>query len=555
MVVHVRRVLGVIAAVVLLNGLLAFNTWWPTPWIWPDHRVSSEFVWAWVLLLVLAWRGLLHRAPTVPRAGVITALTAVYLLLVLGRYADVTTPALFGRPVNVYWDGAQIPRFLWVAAQEWPWWASVGAVAAIVLLLVLLWRTLHWAWGTVARDAVPYALHAPWVLGLTGLALALSIANHLGVRATWPLVAKPVAPVFVRQAQLLVAVFSGAAQARVLPASTPIDDAMGKPTGHALAALAGRDVMLVMLESVGAVTYDNPRARATLGPTRERFAADVAASGRHVASAFFTSPTFAGGSDLAQLGLLAAMDLSDPMRHDVLLASRRPTLMSLFAREGYRTFGVYAAVSWEWPERAFYGYDTYLDGRALGYRGPSLGYWQIPDQFTAARFGQLHPRDADTRPRFVFFPTITCHLPFSPVPPLQNDWTRLLGPDPFDAADVQHAQAQKPNWLDMFPDYLRMVDYTYTWIGQWLRRPEPHDHAVILFVGDHQPAANVTGEGASWDVPVHVVTRDAALLARFEAQGFTRGMNPPRASLGKLHEFTGIALRAFGAADAAVAVR
>ena len=41
------------------------------------------------------------------------------------------------------------------------------------------------------------------------------------------------------------------------------------------------------------------------------------------------------------------------------------------------------------PERAFYGYDHYLESRSLGYRGPQLGYWVIPDQFTVARFEQL----------------------------------------------------------------------------------------------------------------------------------------------------------------------
>ena len=72
----------------------------------------------------------------------------------------------------------------------------------------------------------------------------------------------------------------------------------------------------------------------------------------------------------------------------------------------------------------------------------------------------------------------------------------------------------------------------------------------MLWVGDHQPAASVSGEGASWDVPVHVVTRDPALLARFVALGFEPGLTPRRPILGGMHDLTGLLLKAF--ADAPV---
>ena len=56
----------------------------------------------------------------------------------------------------------------------------------------------------------------------------------------------------------------------------------------------------------------------------------------------------------------------------------------------------------------------------------------------------------------------------------------------------------------------------------------------------------MTGEGASWQVPVHVISRDPALLARFTAQGFRPGMEPGGPALGGLHDLTAMMLRAFG---------
>ena len=80
-------------------------------------------------------------------------------------------------------------------------------------------------------------------------------------------------------------------------------------------------------------------------PRRQELAAAIAASGRHVVSAFVRSPTFGGASDLAHLGLLSGIDLMNPLAHDLLLTTDRPTLMSLFRANSYQTHGVYPAIS------------------------------------------------------------------------------------------------------------------------------------------------------------------------------------------------------------------
>ena len=131
-------------AVLVLNALLSFNNWWPTPAIRPDHRLAPEFVWLWVLVLV--WT----RAFGLLGNRLLAALAALYLMLVLGRYADVTVPALFGRPVHLFWDGQQLPRLLWVLIVDRPWWVSLGATAAVLGSLAALYATLHRLWRFAA---------------------------------------------------------------------------------------------------------------------------------------------------------------------------------------------------------------------------------------------------------------------------------------------------------------------------------------------------------------------------------------------------------------------
>jgi hypothetical protein len=48
-------------------------------------------------------------------------------------------------------------------------------------------------------------------------------------------------------------------------------------------------------------------------------------------------------------------------------------------------------------------------------------------------------------------------------------------------------------------------------------------------------------------VPVHIVSRDPKLLARFVAQGFQAGMEPQRQALGDLHVLTDMMLKTFAA--------
>ena len=529
-----------LAAILVLNACLSFSTLWPTPFVVLDARVAPEFIGLWVtVLLLIQWRGQLG-------ARWLSAISAAYLLLVLGRYADVTVPALFGRPINAYWDIPQIPRFLWVSLQERPWWFSAAVVGSVVLLLGALYALIRWGVGVLANRVAPVARQHAWGWALTVAAAGLAAANYAGVQATWPYVSKPVIPVAWRQAQVLLGALSSARQATLLPPHSAVDEARAAPQGTALAALGGADVVLMPLESLGAITYDDRAMNAQLLPSRKRFEDDLRAGGFHVVSAFLTSPTFAGGSDLAHLSLLSGIDLSDPMRHDVLLTTQRETLVTLFKANGYQTFGVYPGVFWEWPERAFYRFETYLDGPALAYPGPPIGYWKIPDQFSVAKLAQLFPAGEAKRPRFMFFPTITTHLPFSPVPPFQPDWARLLSAQPFDEGDVERSLAERPNWTMMRPDYVRMIEYAYRWLGSHLRGQQGRDTFYVL-VGDHQPAAGVTGEGASWDVPVYLVSRNERLLQRFLSLGYQPGTEPARKALGGLHDLTDHLLQAFSA--------
>jgi hypothetical protein len=127
-----RRV-ALVAAIALLNASLSFHNIWPTPAISWNGELSIELA---IALLLLRAAHRVAGAP--PSRAWIRTLAAIWVVLTIGHYADVTTPALYGRDINLYWDLRYMPDVAAMVARAAPLWliaAVVGAAAAAHALL------------------------------------------------------------------------------------------------------------------------------------------------------------------------------------------------------------------------------------------------------------------------------------------------------------------------------------------------------------------------------------------------------------------------------------
>jgi hypothetical protein len=250
--------------------------------------------------------------------------------------------------------------------------------------------------------------------------------------------------------------------------------------------------------------------------------------------------------------LLSGVEIRSHDANALLMTQDRNTLATTFKDHGYRTVAMMPGLWQSWPEGAFYDFDEIYGGSRLDYRGPPFGWWDMTDQFVLARLKTI---EVDRRPRpplFVFFPTISTHIPFTPTPPYQPDWTRVLTDHPYDEAEVNRAYLQQPDWLDLGRSYPGALSYMYQSLTGYLRLPADRDFVMVI-VGDHQPAAAVSGEGASWDVPMHVIASRREVLSRLIGRGFKPGLTPARPSLGPMNTLTSTLLEAFGNRESAVA--
>lgn len=529
-----HRIADALFGALLIDALLVFGNVWPTPW--PQFRlaVSPEFA---LLLVVLAcWR---WYRPAL-RGRVIAAVSAGLLLLVIGRYTDVTAPALYGRPVNLYWDLPHVADVIGMLLRAAPLWVATLACAVIAAALLALFLLLRAALGALDRglDLVPVRAGALVAASLALTAWLWQLRTPVAENEGY--ISRPVTATWVSQALQLRRAL-GAASARELPPSPSFEASLG--------ALARRDVMVVFLESYGRAADDRPELASDIAAPRAQLEAAAKSAGFAAVSGFVTSPTFGGNSWLAHLSFLSGIEVRDPRRYALLMTQSRPSLGTPFGAAGYRRVGLLPGMKLDWPEGAFYRYDAILDERRLNYRGPEFGWWVIPDQYSLARFCLLELEPKERAPVFTVFANVNTHLPFAPVPPLQADWQRVLTPTPFDAAPLANAQAREPNWTDMTQDYADSLRYAFGTLAGFVRlrgRQAP----VMVILGDHQAAANVSGAHASWDVPVHVLAPPGPILDALRRAGFVAGMKPQGPPLMPMHQLAPRLLAAFSGAAA-----
>jgi len=237
-----RRWITFVVAFVLLDVSLSFRNIWPTPAIRWHGELSVELA-VCVLGLLAAQRWL---GP--PSRGMLRGLSVLWVIFVLGHYADVTAPALYGREVNLYWDLRNVSAVAEMLGQAAPIWLVVVVLAAAIVVVGLLYTIARWALGRLGEaTGDPRERTVLGVVAVCALVLfAIEGQQSTNMQAPGFLrFPAPVTKTYARQARLIVRARS-AARTDVLPPSPSMNGDMSR--------IKGADVLLLFIESYGAVS-------------------------------------------------------------------------------------------------------------------------------------------------------------------------------------------------------------------------------------------------------------------------------------------------------------
>jgi phosphatidylglycerophosphate synthase len=461
------------------------------------------------LLVLLPARA---RRPLALAAGALLGVWAVLTAF------DIGFATVLARPFDPVLDRTLIADGAEFVGSTYGSGARVAAVAGAVVLGVALLVAGALAARRVATRAAAHrrmVLRALGVLGAVWLVAAVAgTTTAPGVR----LAAASTAAAVAGRADLTAASLR---DAEAFAAQSRGDAWAGAPPSDLLTALRGKDVVLAIVESYGRAALTDPGLAATVTPVLDRADRELPAAGWGARSGFLTSSVVGSGSWLAHATLLSGLRVDNQQRYLTLTSSDRFTLSAAFRRAGWDTAAVQPGTTRAWPEGAFYGYDRAYDVRDLGYRGPSFGWASMPDQYVLDRVDRLERDRPRPRPPIMAeVDLVSSHAPWTPLP-------HMVGWDQLGDGSVFRGQLPAPGTPAASPraGYATSIAYTLDALTSWVQRSAGPD-LVVVVVGDHQPAPLVTGAGAGRDVPISILTRDPAVLARTADWGWTDGLRP-----------------------------
>jgi len=298
------------------------------------------------------------------------------------------------------------------------------------------------------------------------------------------------------------------------------------------------NVYLLFVESYGSVLYKHRDFRQTYVPLMQTWEDRLRKNGWHMVTTLSESPTWGGGSWMAYTSAMFGLYVHKQPEYLALRQKYQvlpyPNLGRYLHSQGYDYVWVTPIARALTPKEQeenehFYGADRWVLFPDLNYQGPLYGWGPSPpDQYTLGYIGDLIREE--THPLFLFFLTQSTHFPWVPLPPVVDDWRQLAHLD-VKGGNLSKSEQQKMTYSQKRRNYLDAVTYDINMLGDFLLRLED-DNALVILIGDHQPPA-VSGYGDGYATPVHVLSRNPAMLSGFEAYGFRPGLvlETPRATM------------------------
>ncbi|MBN1669185.1 MAG: sulfatase-like hydrolase/transferase [Anaerolineales bacterium] len=411
-------------------------------------------------------------------------------------------------------------------------WAYLAGVSALVVLIGLIF------WGARATfEAGPVAaLGKTTRLGLIalGLTATLGAAIFPGKTAALQL------PVSSITAEI------SANLRRSLASQDDLGDFMSMdPAGtydYSQYDLSERpDVLFIFVESYGSVLYQRPHFTPPYLEMMAALETSLAGDGWAAVSALSEAPTWGGGSWMSYTSALFGVKVDQQSEYDALKEKysvlEYPNIGRYFSSQGYQYVWVVPidrrlSARREAIDQRFYGADRWVTFETLEYEGPLFGWGPSPpDQFTLGYIQESVLRLE--QPTFLMYLTQNSHYPWTPLPPVLDDWRAL---EDLDIQDGVLSEAQKLGLsvAESRQNYLQAIDNTFASLEAFITTLE-NENTVIVLIGDHQPPT-VSRPDDGYGTMVHIISQDTDLLASFHEYGFVDGLVLENLELAIRHE-------------------
>ena len=475
------------------------------------------------------------------RWGVAAGLALVLVTVTFLKLADIGMFTAYDRTFNPILDAFLIDAGIGLLGDSIGRPLTYLAIAAFVFVMILwffaLLRSLR-LWASLNLPLAGRLSAAVCALGFGSLAVADAghQLNYWTFSKSLPGTAWTSQLAFKRGVEMR-ATTADLAQFRRDASADVYADAPGL-----LDLLAGRDVILIYIESYGRASFDNDLYAPTHLATLRRGEVALAEAGFQMRSGWLTSPTAGGQSWLAHGTLGSGLWASDSGRYAGMLASGHKWLFHFAQDAGYRTTAIMPAITVGWPESSKMGFDLIYPAAGLPYKGDRFNWVTMPDQFTLAAYADLLP--PDPRPDFIQIALISSHAPWVPIPEM------VAWEDIGDGTIFNDMARRGPSPRELWKDhddvraaYREAIDYSLqATLSHVARLGE--EAPLVIVLGDHQAAGFVAGSDNK-DVPIHMIG-PPEVLALIDGWGWQDGLIPaPETPVRRMDSFRNDFIAAF----------
>ncbi|MFF4725905.1 sulfatase-like hydrolase/transferase [Streptomyces mirabilis] len=330
------------------------------------------------------------------------------------------------------------------------------------------------------------------------------------------------------------------------------DDFANTPPDQLLTGLRGKDMMITFIESYGRSAIEDPVMAPGVDATLTAENKKLTDAGFAAKSGWLTSATYGGSSWLGHSTFMSGLWISNQQRYRTVTAGERLTLPGAFKKTGaWDTVGVMPGIQKAWPEQKFYGIDKLYDSHKLGYKGPKFSWSTMPDQYALTAFERLVHSKKHDKPLMSTIILTSSHQPWAPIP-------ELVPQDQVGDGSIYNAiekAGKRP--ADIITDstkskqeYGKSIQYSVSSLINYLVK-YGNKNTVLIFLGDHQPIARVSGNHASRDVPVSIVAKDPKVLDKIADWNWADGLQPKQDTpVWKMNAFRDRFLTAYGSTPA-----
>ncbi len=315
----------------------------------------------------------------------------------------------------------------------------------------------------------------------------------------------------------------------------------GGESPYALAGIEDTDIHLFIVESYGMTVFTNSHQRGRLYEFYREMEAELGGAGYRLVTGGYLSTAFGGTSWLADGSLISGLRIDSQHKYDQALEGGARNLLHILAAAGYRrVLSAPGSSFMDAEHRRFYDFTRYLLYDDFAYEGPYFTYGRMPDQYQLARAAELIGLEAlrkeeketggdesdELAPLFVEYMLCSSHVPWNYIPPYLPSWDFPNRGRVF--YERRRNTYYEKSWTigsEEYGGYAHSIRYSLESLFGYVQR-YLDDGELVIIIGDHQPAYPVSERGASFAVPIHILSTEAKRVLPFLRYGYRDGIWP-----------------------------